>query len=448
MNMIKIKLPEYIEEAVYQIESKGFEAFVVGGAVRDALLGMEPSDWDIATNALPEVVKSIFSHHYDTGIKHGTVTVLVNEIPIEITTYRKEGKYTDFRRPESVTFSGSLEDDLKRRDFTINALAYNNTSGIVDISSGIDDLKHGIIRCIGDPAERLSEDALRMLRAVRLSLLLDFKIEDQTYDAICSFANLLNKISAERICEELTKIIMSDKGVELLFETGISDVILPEVSKCFGIWQNNLKHIYDVGNHTLEVLYNTPKTPLLRYCALLHDVGKVKAKITDRWGVTHFPNHASASATIARSILTRLKMSNKHKDIIVNLIKMHSVRIKPNALSVRKIASKLGIDRFYDLLTLKRANIMAQNPKYAEERLEELDAVEEIFKEIIKSNCPLSIKDLAVDGNDMKALGLAGSEIGRMLRFLLAETIKNPRLNTPEQLVKLAKESKNTRKKQ
>jgi tRNA nucleotidyltransferase (CCA-adding enzyme) len=191
--MIKIKLPEYIEEAVYQIESKGFEAFVVGGAVRDALLGMEPSDWDIATNALPEVVKSIFSHHYDTGIKHGTVTVLVNEIPIEITTYRKEGKYTDFRRPESVTFSGSLEDDLKRRDFTINALAYNNTSGIVDISSGIDDLKLGIIRCIGDPAERLSEDALRMLRAVRLSLLLDFKIEDQTYEPYAALPNLLIK---------------------------------------------------------------------------------------------------------------------------------------------------------------------------------------------------------------------------------------------------------------
>lgn len=446
--MIKIQIPNYIENAMSLIMQEGFEAFVVGGAIRDALLGKEPTDWDIATNAKTEDVKAIFKNHYNTGLRHGTITAIVENCPVEITTYRTDGDYKDFRRPEKVFFTHKLSDDLLRRDFTINALAYNNIMGIVDICGGIHDLRHGIIRCVGDANKRLYEDALRVLRALRFCVTLNFEIEPKTYEAICRHASLLNKISAERICSELIRIIMTDKGMELLFETGVGNVILPELSKCFFVWQNNSRQLYDVGNHSLECMYNVPKTPVLRLAALLHDVGKVKTKVTDRWGVDHFPNHANVSASMAREILTRLKVSTKCKRAIVNLIKQHSIKIKPTEISVRKAVINIGKQDFINLLLLKKGNKMAQNPRYAREGLANLERIEEIFQSDIENNVPLSIKELAVDGNDMREIGLSGSDIGKMLNFILSFVIKDPEQNNREILLKIAANRKKQRNKE
>lgn len=430
------------------LENSGFEAYVVGGAVRDALLGDAPSDWDITTNALPDQIKLVFTKHFDTGIQHGTVTVIVDNFPIEITTYRVDGAYSDSRRPESVSFTKNLTDDLLRRDFTINALAYNHKTGIVDVYGGMEDIQNRIVKCIGNPSDRFNEDALRILRALRFSATLNFKIESVTHEEICRNAELLRNISGERICCEITKLLMADRYIEYLFDSGVGNVILPEVSRCFSVWQNNERHIYDVGNHILEVIYNVPKTPLLRYAALLHDIGKAQTRVRDEWGIDKFPNHATVSANMAREILTRLKMSNKMKLTIVNLVRIHSVKIKPNELSVKRAVLKLGKVEFKDLIEFKRANIAAQSEVFARSELRELDEISEIYQEILDKKHPLHVRDLAVNGNDMKEIGLRSSAIGKKLCLLLMRVIKNPELNTRENLMKIAIDTEKKRKKE
>jgi len=435
----KLILPRHIENALNLIETNGFEAFVVGGAVRDALLGKTPGDWDIATNAKTDNIKSIFKKHFNTGERHGTITAIVDGLPIEITTYRTDGRYKDFRRPESVQFTNKLHKDLLRRDFTVNALAYNHDKGLIDICGGRKDLKSKQIRCIGNAREKLAEDALRVLRALRFASVLNFEIERETYNAVCECAVLLNRISAERITAELTQILTAQKKIELLFKTGIADIILPEVAECFCVYQGNCKQCGNVGNHIIKAVYNVPKTTAFLYSALLHDIGKAKTKKAERHGNCIFPGHAKISAEMAKGILARLKMNKKDTKRIVTLIRLHEIKIRPGKKSVRRLAAIIGRETFCDLLLFKKANALAHGGKYAEKQITQLKKIEKIYLNDLKNNIPLSIKDLAVNGFDLKKIGFQGHEIGEMLKWLLFRVIENPKLNTKEKMINAVK---------
>ena len=438
--LLKLSIPKYVEEAINDIEKAGFEAYVVGGALRDIMLGRQPTDWDITTNALVDDLKMIFKRHFETGIAHGTLTVLVDNIPLEVTTYRIDGDYLDNRRPASVEFTNNLYEDLKRRDFTINAIAYNPKIGIVDLFNGTEDLRKGIVRCIGSADRRFNEDALRILRGLRFSAMLNFDIESETLASISKNKNLLKNISAERINVELTKLFLSDNRLELLFGSGVGEVILPEVAKCFTITQNNPHHIYDVGSHTLCTVRNTPKTPTLRFAALLHDVGKTETKTTDENGVDHFYGHNKASEGIARTILNRLKFDNKTKDRVLKLVLLHDREIQPTEKLVRRAVAKIGKETFESLLLLKRADALAQNPEFISEKLLFISQIEKIYKNILDQKQPLSLKDLAVNGADMQKIGIFGKQIGDTLSMLLDKVLENPTLNIKEKLINLAKE--------
>ena len=337
---MKIEIPTGAAYILQQLNKHGYEAYIVGGCVRDSLLGKQPNDWDITTSAKPEAVKAIFHRTIDTGIQHGTVTVLVDreilddgrgspashtDYAFEVTTYRVDGVYTDHRRPESVCFTASLEEDLKRRDFTINAMAYNPEQGVIDIFGGQEDLEKGIIRCVGEASERFDEDALRILRAVRFAAQLDFVIENQTREAMRDQAKFLKDISAERICTELTKMIVSKhpERLEEAYELGLTNIFLPEFDRMMQTPQNNPYHLYDVGRHTLQVMRAVSATPVLRYAALLHDVGKPECKTTDETGVDHFYGHQELSAKMARTILRRLKLDNDTIDQVCRLVRNH-----------------------------------------------------------------------------------------------------------------------------
>jgi tRNA nucleotidyltransferase (CCA-adding enzyme) len=439
--MLRIELPKHIESVINTLENNDFEAYVVGGTLRDVLMGIEPEDWHLATSAAGKDIKRIFKNHYDCRKRHGVTNVLENCCCVELATFRTDGQYEKFKRASNTVFTQELAQDLKRRDFTMNALAYSHRSGLVDLFDGISDIKNGIIRCVGEPDQRFKEDPVRMLRCIRFAAAMNLKIEDETYEAITTNCSLIKKVSGERICAEIMKTLMADRQIFLLFDTGIGDIIMPEVSKCFSVWQNNSYHIYDVGNHSLETVYNVPKNPILRFAALLHDVGKPKVRVKDGRGVDFFPNHAAFSAAGARDVLTRLKMSNKHKFAIINLIRMHDVNIRPTEVSVRRVASQLKKINFEDLIALKRGVIMAQNPKYMNEQLDELSTIERIYNQILEKKLPIRIKDLAVNSDDMKKIGIKSSAIGRKLRFLLARVVENPSLNTRKTLMDLAIES-------
>ena len=290
---MRIQIPEKGSQIINGLTQAGFEAYIVGGCVRDAILGRSATDWDITTNAKPEQVKALFPRTIDTGIQHGTVTVMLGRTGFEVTTYRIDGEYQDGRHPEKVTFTRNLLEDLKRRDFTINAMAYNETEGLIDAFDGFEDLRNRQIRCVGDPTERFTEDALRILRAVRFAAQLDFTIEEKTLQAISEFAPNLSKISAERIQTEIVKLLTSDhpQTWRTLYETGITSVILPEFDVCMVTPQNNPHHCYYVGEHILQALPQVEPDKVLRLAILLHDIGKPKVRNTDEDEVDHFTNH-------------------------------------------------------------------------------------------------------------------------------------------------------------
>ena len=287
---MKIQMPEAANYIIQTLMAHGYEAYIVGGCVRDSVLGRTPQDWDITTSATPEQTKALFRRTIDTGIEHGTVTIMMDHVGYEVTTYRVDGKYEDHRRPKEVTFTASLLEDLKRRDFTINAMAYNEQEGLVDIFGGAEDLRRGIIHCVGVPQERFDEDALRSLRAVRFAAQLDFEIEAKTRQAIREKAEFLRDISAERIQVELTKLITSDHPERIIdaYELGITAIVLPEFDTMMETPQHTVYHKYDVGRHTVAVMQNIDATPVLRWAALLHDSAKPECRTTDEQGVDHF----------------------------------------------------------------------------------------------------------------------------------------------------------------
>lgn len=433
-----IDAPISVMKIIETLEQAGFEAYAVGGCVRDRLLGRNPSDWDITTSARPEQVKALFSHTIDTGIRHGTVTVMLEHVGYEVTTYRIDGEYEDSRHPKEVIFTPLLTEDLKRRDFTINAMAWNPRAGIIDEFGGMEDLDEGIIRCVGSPEERFSEDALRMMRAVRFSAQLGYEIEPATKAAIRKLAPNLTHVSAERIQVELVKLVesMHPDYLRVAYETGITRVVLPEFDLCMETEQHNPHHCYTVGEHMLHSMLAVSSNRYLRLAMLLHDIAKPEKKKTDEQGIDHFHGHQEASEEMAKVILRRLKFDNETIRIVSRLIGFHDYRFPAERRSVRRAVWKVGEDLFPMLLQVKEADTMAQSLYEREEKLEWIAKVEKLYREILKDRECLSLKDLAVTGRDLIRAGCApGPELGRILNEMLQDVLEHPEHNNQEYLL-------------
>ncbi|MDE7325772.1 MAG: CCA tRNA nucleotidyltransferase [Lachnospiraceae bacterium] len=478
--MEKIILPDQVNTIIHRLQSAGHEAYAVGGCVRDRLLGRTPGDWDITTSARPLEVKSLFGHTVDTGIAHGTVTVLIDHKGFEVTTYRIDGEYEDARHPKQVEFTSQLSLDLSRRDFTINAMAYNDEAGIIDLFGGIKDIENRIVRCVGNPDSRFKEDALRIMRAVRFCAQLDFQIEPQTLLAIASHAGELSRISAERIRVELTKLLLSDHPERLLTaqETGLTAVFLPEFDRMLATAQENPHHIYNVGMHTIHALSYlaglttkagtmawadkkpqgddipqqarnlfilsslSPKEhTILRYALLLHDCAKPLDKTIDPDGIAHFIGHDWDGAVLAEQILRRLKFDNETIHVVSHLVKMHDMRYgesgkKVKERTVRRALSRVGTT-YFDLLTLlQEADLNAQNPALLPEKLNQLWQARQIADKIRAKGQCISLKELAVNGSDLICAGIKpGPQVGQRLNELLDYVIEYPEKNNREDLL-------------
>ena len=515
--MDKINMPAGAEYIIEQLNKHGFEAYIVGGCVRDSLLGKVPNDWDITTSATPYEVKKIFRKTIDTGIQHGTVTVMVDkkyianyesvsdteqmservsvgdtehmservsvgdtehmsgrasvgdteqssghapnqatkpaekkinhyDYAFEVTTYRVDGEYEDHRRPTEVTFTACLEEDLKRRDFTINAMAYNHEKGVVDIFGGQQDLVDGIIRAVGVAEERFTEDALRILRAVRFAAQLGFDIEEETKKAMTKLADSLRFISAERIQVELTKLITSkhpDRLVEA-YNLGLTKVVLPEFDVMMETEQDNPHHLYNVGIHTIKVMEHVPPTPILRYTALLHDVGKPKTKTFDDNGIGHFYAHQAVGADMARDILKRLKLDNHTIDEVCLLIKEHDFSLHgTNIKAFRRFLNRIGKERFQDFLTIKRADMAGQSDYNKELREGYVKDMIAMFEQVSDEKHCIKMSEMAIRGQDLIEMGISpGKEMGNILKALFEKVLDDPCLNDIEILKKMVEEKR------
>lgn len=438
-----IWLPEKVRYIIDTIQSAGFEAYAVGGCIRDSILGRKPDDWDITTSAKPEEVKALFKRTLDTGIQHGTVTVMLEKEGFEVTTYRVDGKYEDGRHPKEVSFTASLTEDLKRRDFTINAMAYNERDGLVDIFGGMKDLEKGIVRCVGNPKERFGEDALRMMRAVRFSAQLGYAIEEDTKKAIKELAPSLSLISAERILVELTKLLISPHPdyLRTAYDVGVTNVFFPEWDRAMEIPQNHPHHCYSVGEHILHSMMEVPPDKVLRFAMLFHDIAKPVTMETDDKGVTHFHGHAKAGEEMSRSILKRFRMDNDTINKVGRLVLYHDYinGVAPDKKIVRRAIHKIGADLFPSLLLVSRADILAQSSYMRQEKLENLKAWEDCYQEIQKAGECISLKDLAINGKDLINAGIRpGKELGGILDSLLLEVLENPEKNTRDYLLSKA----------
>lgn len=440
---MKIQLPEKVKEIIRTLTENGYEAYAVGGCVRDSILGREPEDWDITTSATPMETKALFPRTFDTGIAHGTVTVLMDKEGFEVTTYRIDGEYEDSRHPKDVTFTRSLPEDLLRRDFTINAMAYNDSCGLVDLFGGMEDLRQGVIRCVGNADERFSEDALRILRAVRFAAQLDFQMEEETRKAILNRAEDLRHISAERIQVELVKLLVSPHPEKLreAWELGITRVILPEFDRMMETGQETPHHCCSVGEHTLRALQSIESDRILRLTMLFHDMGKPEKKTVDADGVAHFKGHAAVSERMAREIMERLRFDNDTMRKVVWLVRWHDHRMPAQERAVRKAMQKIGEELFPYYLKIRRADTAAQSSYQKEEKEQNLRGVETLYQKTVQQKCCVSLRSLAIGGRDLIAAGIhPGPEIGQLLGDLLDEVVEEPDRNTREYLVEKAKE--------
>lgn len=440
--MVIIELPKHVKYIIETLEQNGYEAYAVGGCVRDSILGREPNDWDITTSADPYEVKKLFSHTIDTGLQHGTVTIMLEHVGYEVTTYRIDGDYEDSRHPKEVTFTKSLEEDLKRRDFTVNAMAYNDRDGLIDLFHGMDDIQKKVIRCVGNAEERFTEDALRIMRAVRFSAQFGYEIEPETQKAIVKLAPNLKNISAERIREELTKLLVSDHPdyIRIAYETGITAQILPELDVCMETKQNTPHHKYTVGEHIIHSLTYVPRDKVLRLAMLMHDIGKPYCITTDETGRDHFKGHAEKSAEMAAVIMHRLKFDNDTLNRVKRLAKYHdwAISLSPpiKKATVRSMISRIGEDLFPDLFTIGDADLLAQSDYFKAEKEEKQNMLKEMYREIIEQGDCLSIKNLAVSGNDLIEHGMKpGKELGQVLQKMLEDVLKHPSSNNKEYLL-------------
>ena len=447
---MRIDIPADAETIINTLNNNGYEAYVVGGCVRDSLLNRVPGDWDITTSAKPEEVKGLFHKTIDTGIQHGTVTVRMHGCSYEVTTYRIDGEYEDNRHPKNVTYTSELSEDLMRRDFTVNAMAYCPSQGLIDIYGGVEDLNNKIIRCVGNPSERFDEDALRTLRAIRFAGQLGFDIEQGTYDAICSHAGNIANVSAERIRVEVTKLIESSgpDRIRLISETGLAEAFFPELTTMFNTGQNNPHHIYTVGEHAVKVLegvhnnYNGNDERdyrILCWSALLHDVAKPVCKETGEDGTDHFYGHPQTGAGMAESILKRLKFDNYTIGMVKRLVQYHDYRFDDSLKNLRRFLSKAGADIMPLLFVLMRADIYGQSSYLYEDKLERLAVAQSNYKKILEEKPAVTIKDMKINGNDLINAGIGrGKIMGDVLKKLLDVVIDDPSLNEHETLMSMA----------
>ena len=443
---MKITLPRKVIMIINNLRLHGYEAYAVGGCVRDSILAKRPEDWDITTSARPEEIKKLFRRTVDTGIEHGTVTVLIGKDAFEVTTYRIDGAYEDSRHPKEVRFTNRLEEDLRRRDFTINAMAYNDEVRLVDVFGGMRDLNHHLIRCVGDARERFSEDALRILRAVRFSAQLDFPIEEETAEAIKELAPTLENISAERIQAELVKLLVSahPERIQDAYELGITKIILPEWDAMVGVEQNTPHHKYDVAQHTLHALKSVKRDKILRLTMLFHDMGKPSVKTTDENGCDHFKRHALVSEEIARKVMHRLKFDNDTIKKVSRLVCYHDYRMAATPKNVRRAMNRIGVELFPYYLAVRMADAKAQSPYKRREKIENIIAIREIYQEILLNKEFITLRQLAVSGRELMDLGMQpGRELGSMLSELLEYVIDDPARNEKEILCSYVKEKLN-----
>lgn len=443
----KINIPKPVRMIIGLLEQNGYEAFAVGGCVRDTILGRTPQDWDITTSALPHQVKEIFHRTIDTGIQHGTVTVMLQRVGYEVTTYRIDGEYNDSRHPDSVEFTSDLIEDLKRRDFTINAMAYNPAIGLVDAFDGMGDIERKVIKCVGQAKERFTEDALRILRAVRFSAQLGFEIETQTMDAIVELAPTLKNISAERIRVELEKLITSNHPGKLItaYKAGITKVVLPEFDRMMECPQNTPYHMYNVGEHTIKVMENVPATKEMRWAALLHDVGKPDAITYDKKDPErmHFYGHAHVGAKMVAPILRRLKLDNKTIKFVTRLVECHDDRPASKGMepvNIRKSVHKIGKDIYEQYLQLAYADFQGKSAYGKEKGYDGYLYTKEQYAYIVENNICTSKAEMDLSGRHLIAAGCpTGSVIGDILDKLLGRVLEEPELNHKEILLDIAK---------
>ena len=440
-----ILLPDDVKYIIDTFYNAGYKAYAVGGCVRDSLMGNQPNDWDICTNALPDEVKQIFISHniIDTGLKHGTVTLLINNIPYEITTFRKESTYSDNRRPDSVEFVSSLKEDLSRRDFTVNAIAYNHYEGIIDYFSGQKDLQRGIIQTVGNADTRFNEDALRILRGIRFASTLGFTLEDKTKESIHSNKSLLENIAVERIWIEFKKLIVGKNAVQILREfPDVIAVFIPDITPMIGFKQNNPMHCYDVWEHTLHALDNANNDLAVRLSVLFHDMGKPQTYTEDEKGIGHFYGHSKISKDIAIKTLTALKSEIKLRDEVATLVDFHDRIINPTEKSVKRAIFKIGSPQLFErLILVKLCDVKAQIPSVIDERVSAIKNVTEIYNRLQKDDrLVTTVKSLDISGNDIILLGVKrGKAIGNLLNELLELVLNNKLNNNHKELLEMAK---------
>lgn len=436
-----IRLPASASRALTLLHAAGYEAYVVGGCVRDSLLHKIPGDWDITTSARPEQILEVFraERTIPTGLEHGTVTVLLDGEPVEITTYRVDGAYTDHRHPDAVSFTASLNEDLRRRDFTINALAYNPLIGLVDIGSGVADLEQQQIVCVGDPETRFTEDALRILRALRFSATLGFSIEKMTAAALRKLAPLLRRIAPERIAAELKKLVCGKDCRRVLLEyPDVLGVILPELTPMVGLQQENPYHYLTVYEHTAETVQAAPPELVLRLTMLFHDCGKPQCYTRDDAGVDHFRGHAAISAAITERALERLRFDRKTIDTVKQLVLHHDDDLPTTAAGCKRMLNRFGKEQTMALIAVHRADILGQHPD-KRDRLSTLDDLEREITALADSGCCVSLRSLAVRGDDLLAIGfLPGRQLGDTLQQLLEEVMDGKLSNERSALLERA----------
>ena len=435
-------IPKEAEFIINKLHDCGYEAFLVGGCVRDMLMGTTPNDWDITTNALPQDVVNIFPTVIETGIKYGTVTVIINHLPFEVTTYRVDGDYNDNRRPKDVLYTNSLTKDLSRRDFTVNAMAFNRKDGLIDPFGGKEDIQNKILKCVGNPTNRFNEDSLRILRALRFASTKGFAIDPITNKAILKQYTLMDKLSTERILSEIQKLLTGDFVYSVLTEYAeVITFVLPDLKPMIGCKQNNPHHKYDVWAHTCNTVKNVPPKLTLRLAALFHDAGKPKTKTTEN-GVDHFYGHAKESEKIATNTLSR--SSNDLVKSVANLVKHHDTDINDRK-SIKRMVSKFGLEQIQDLLILKKADMLAQSGFRKEEKTRIIKEAEKILNDLKQENACFKLKDLKINGKDLIDIGYnQGKHLGKTLHKIFQLVLDDELPNNKKVLIEKARELKKT----
>lgn len=436
-----IEVPAPVDFIIQELEKCGYEAYMVGGCVRDSILGRKPHDYDICTSATPEQIIQTFPHEeiIPTGLRHGTVTILINKEPYEVTTYRIDGNYSDSRRPDNVTFTNNLIEDLRRRDFTINAMAYNPKTGLLDPFNGMEDIVYKKICCVGSAKDRFNEDALRILRAIRFEAQLDFIGTPETMHEIVQQRDRLKNISIERINSEFCKIVVSKNFcVELVLYSDVFSVFIPELKDLIGFQQNNPYHAYDVFDHTIHAIERCESEDLItRLAVFFHDFGKPHCYQDGEDGIRHFKGHGKISADITDSIMKRLRFDNDTRNKVVELVYYHDATFEVGKKYIKRWLNKIGEEQFRRLLDVRKADVKGQKSDYEEPRIAKINNIGSILDEILNDKSCFSLKDLDVNGNDVKEVMKLkeGKDIGYWLNELLKRVIDGELKNDRDELI-------------